>query len=196
MSTSHRARIFQAADGICHICGDPIGGTREKWEVEHVIAFEISRDDSDDNQHPAHVRYHKDKTRKDPAVIAKCKRVEAKHKGTFRTRTPMWVARTETGSKKSAADEFVVTRNYQERGPRKNKLGDLNNHLFAQLERLSDEDLSPERIEQEVKRAGPMVDVADKTTGNAELKLKAVRLYAEHGEKTVGHLPQIGKSAE
>ncbi len=76
----------------------------------------------------------------------------------------------------------------------KNKLGDLNNHLFAQLERLSDEGLSAEQIEQEVKRAGAMVDVADKITGNAELQLKAAKLYAEHGEKIVGHLPQIGKS--
>jgi hypothetical protein len=78
----------------------------------------------------------------------------------------------------------------------RNKLGDLNNHLFAQLERLSDEDLSAEQIEQEVKRAGAMVDVADKITGNAELQLKAAKLYAEHGEKIVGHLPQIGKSEQ
>lgn len=76
----------------------------------------------------------------------------------------------------------------------KNKLGDLNNHLFAQLERLSDESLSAEQIDQEVKRAGAMVDVADKITGNAELQLKAAKLYAEHGDKIVGHLPQIGKS--
>jgi len=76
----------------------------------------------------------------------------------------------------------------------KNKLGDLNDHLFAQIERLADEDLSAEQIDQEVKRAGAMVDVADKITGNAELQLKAAKLYAEHGDKIVGHLPQIGKS--
>lgn len=34
----------------------------------------------------------------------------------------------------------------------KNKLSDLNNHLFAQLERLSDENLTAEQIEQEAKR--------------------------------------------
>jgi len=45
----------------------------------------------------------------------------------------------------------------------KNKLGDLNNHLFAQLERLSDEDMSVEQIDQEVKRASAMVDVAEDT---------------------------------
>ena len=32
----------------------------------------------------------------------------------------------------------------------KNTLGDLNNHLFAQLERLGDEDLSKENLEKEL----------------------------------------------
>ncbi len=40
----------------------------------------------------------------------------------------------------------------------KNKLADLNNHLFAQLERLSDEDLAPEQIEQEGRIARTMKD--------------------------------------
>ncbi len=77
----------------------------------------------------------------------------------------------------------------------KNKMSDLNDHLFAQLERLSDEDFSPEQIEREVKRSGALVSVADQITGNAELKLKAAKLYAEHGEKILGHLPQIGSSS-
>ena len=44
----------------------------------------------------------------------------------------------------------------------KNKLGDLNNHLFAALERLSDEDMTAEQIEQEAKRASAIVAVAPK----------------------------------
>ena len=43
----------------------------------------------------------------------------------------------------------------------KNKLTDLNNHLFAQLERLADEDLDADAIEREVKRAGAIVEVSD-----------------------------------
>ncbi|MBM1833734.1 hypothetical protein [Pseudosulfitobacter pseudonitzschiae] len=74
----------------------------------------------------------------------------------------------------------------------KNKLSDLNNHLFAQLERLSEEDMTPEQIEQEVKRAGAMVAVADQISSNAELSLKAAKLYADHGGKVLPHLPQIG----
>ncbi len=74
----------------------------------------------------------------------------------------------------------------------KNKLSDLNDHLFAQLERLSSEDMSIEDIEKEVKRAGAMGQVADKITGNADLQLKAAKLFADHGEKMLPMLPQIG----
>ncbi|WCE67936.1 hypothetical protein PL335_06210 [Sulfitobacter faviae] len=74
----------------------------------------------------------------------------------------------------------------------KNKLTDLNDHLFAQLERLSDEDMDEKAIAKEVQRASAMVSVADKITSNADLQLKAAKLFAEHGEKVLNHLPQIG----
>lgn len=73
----------------------------------------------------------------------------------------------------------------------KNKLVDLNNHLFAQLERLSDEDLTPEQIETEVKRAQAVVSVSDKIVATAELNLRAVKLLAEHGGWVERHLPMI-----
>ncbi len=74
----------------------------------------------------------------------------------------------------------------------KNKLTDLNDHLFAQLERLSDEGMDEKAIAKEVQRASAMVAVADKITSNADLQLKAAKLFAEHGEKVLNHLPQIG----
>lgn len=76
----------------------------------------------------------------------------------------------------------------------KNKLSDLNDHLFAQLERLSDEDLTPEQIEQEGARTDAIVSVADKLTSNADLQLKAAKLYAEHGDKLLPMLPEVGKA--
>lgn len=63
----------------------------------------------------------------------------------------------------------------------KNKLTDLNNHLFAQLERLSDETLSPEDLAKEVTRADAVVAIADCIVANAGVQLKAVALAAEHG---------------
>lgn len=63
----------------------------------------------------------------------------------------------------------------------KNKLSDLNDHLFAQLERLGDEDLSAEDIQREVTRAEAIVKVADQIVGSATVQLKAVQLAADHG---------------
>lgn len=78
----------------------------------------------------------------------------------------------------------------------KNKLSDLNNHLFAQLERLSDDGLSPEMIEDEVKRTAAIVSVADQITNNAHLQLKAAKLFADHGQQILPMLPQLGKATE
>lgn len=65
----------------------------------------------------------------------------------------------------------------------KNKLSDLNDHLFAQLERLSDEDLTAEQIEQESKRGEALVNVADQIIRNAELTFKAATFVAQHGDR-------------
>lgn len=63
----------------------------------------------------------------------------------------------------------------------KNKFSDLHNHLFVQLERLSDEQMNAEQIGQEVKRAQAMVAVADQIVAGAALQLKAAELMAEYG---------------
>jgi hypothetical protein len=73
----------------------------------------------------------------------------------------------------------------------KNKLTDLNNHLFAQLERLSDEDLTGEQIADEVKRADAVVSVADQIVRNADLQLKAVTILANHGGRVSQHLTML-----
>ena len=58
----------------------------------------------------------------------------------------------------------------------RNTLGDLNNHLFAQLERLSDEDLSGEGLLEEVTRATAITSVAKEIINNANVVLQAQRL--------------------
>lgn len=55
----------------------------------------------------------------------------------------------------------------------KNKLTDLNNHLFAQLERLSDENLKGEELEQEINRAKAITSVSSQIIQNGVLALKA-----------------------
>ncbi|SHI03061.1 hypothetical protein [Virgibacillus chiguensis] len=58
----------------------------------------------------------------------------------------------------------------------KNTLGDLNNHLFAQLERLSDEEINGEKLEEEINRAKAVTSVASKIIDNGSLVLEAHKL--------------------
>lgn len=77
-----------------------------------------------------------------------------------------------------------------------NTQADLTDHLFAQLDRLSDGKLKPDEIEQEVMRTEAIVAVADKIVSNADLQLKAAKLFAEHGRGVLPHLPMIGGNSE
>ena len=67
----------------------------------------------------------------------------------------------------------------------KNKLTHLNDHLFAQIERLGDEDLSPENIKKEIGRTKAIVDISDQIIKNADTLLKAAALTAEIGASRV-----------
>ena len=78
----------------------------------------------------------------------------------------------------------------------KNKLTDLNNHLFAQLERLGEEGLDADQIENECKRTDAMVAVADQIIRNADLHLKAATLIANHGDRMAPMLPMLGAPKE
>ena len=78
----------------------------------------------------------------------------------------------------------------------KNKLVDLNNHLFAQLERLSDETLTSEHLEAEVKRSGAIVGVAEQIAKAADLQLKAATLVANHGERFRAPLAMLAGPSE
>ncbi len=83
-SRKDRARIFAASGGVCHLCSGQIH-VGEAWEVEHVIAYALTRDNSDENLRPAHKKCHETKTRKqDVPAIAKAKRREANHTGAAR----------------------------------------------------------------------------------------------------------------
>lgn len=62
----------------------------------------------------------------------------------------------------------------------KNKLIDLNNHLFAELERLGDE------LAQEVERAKSITGIAQQIVSNAQVTLKAVELQCEYMDRNIG----------
>ncbi|QIG68213.1 HNH endonuclease protein [Rhizobium phage RHph_Y1_10] len=81
-SRTERTRLFQLHNRECHICGQQIK-VGDGWDLEHIVPWALTRDDSDGNVKPAHKSCHKEKTADDQRIISKVKRVKAKHEGTF-----------------------------------------------------------------------------------------------------------------
>lgn len=67
----------------------------------------------------------------------------------------------------------------------KNKLADLNNHLFAQLERLGDESLSGDELAKEVTRSEAIVQVSEQLIRSANVTLNAAKLIGEYGGNVI-----------
>ena len=72
----------------------------------------------------------------------------------------------------------------------KNKLSDLNNHLFAQLERLNEEDLNDQQIKNEVSRAKAISVIASQVIKSAKVTIDAMKLVA-NGDYAVNELPEM-----
>jgi hypothetical protein len=61
----------------------------------------------------------------------------------------------------------------------KNTLGDLNNHLFAQLERLGDEELKGEDLVEEIQRSKAISEIAKQVISNGSLVLEAKKSMSD-----------------
>lgn len=76
-----RVRIFDDADGVCHICKMKIDPVREAWEAEHPVPLGLGGPDKREDMRPAHVDCHAKKTASDKGQIAKAVRQRAGHLG-------------------------------------------------------------------------------------------------------------------
>lgn len=54
---------------------------------------------------------------------------------------------------------------------------DLNNHLFSQLEKLLDSDLSDDELKKEIARAGAVSSIAANIIQNANTAIKAMSMF-------------------
>ena len=68
---------------------------------------------------------------------------------------------------------------------------DLNNHLFAELERLGDEDLTQEELEKEIARADAITKVGNVLVNNAKTSLEATKTQMEWGRRESVKIPEM-----
>lgn len=75
-----------------------------------------------------------------------------------------------------------------------NTLGDLNNHLFAELERLGDEEMSPEAMSVEIERARAVSGIAQQVIANANTVLRTLEFRdSQVGTAQVPHMLTDGR---
>lgn len=90
LSARERTKCFEAAGGVCHICGGRIFAG-QRWEVSHPVPLAAGGDDTPENRRPAHARCHARQTAEiDAPRIAKTRRQHQAHIGAKpRPRNPM-----------------------------------------------------------------------------------------------------------
>lgn len=76
------------------------------------------------------------------------------------------------------------------KGPR-NTLGDLNNHLFAQLEKMDDDELTGEQLDNEIRRTEAMAKISEQIIKNGELQFRAMKHMDEYGYERQKAIPDM-----
>lgn len=77
----------------------------------------------------------------------------------------------------------------------KNTLADLNNYLFEEIERLQDDSLSGDSLDDAIRRAEAVRKTADTIIDNANLVYRAYASAREYGE-SVPALPMFGEASD
>lgn len=71
-------------------------------------------------------------------------------------------------------------------------LNDLNEYLFQELDRLTNEDLTPEELDREIGRSDALQKIARTIIDNGTLALQAKKHLDEYGQGDGVEFPLIG----
>ena len=74
----------------------------------------------------------------------------------------------------------------------KTTLNDLNEYLFQELDRLTNDNLSAEELDKEIKRSDALQKVAKTIIDNGTLALQAKKHLDEYGKGDGVELPLLG----
>lgn len=73
----------------------------------------------------------------------------------------------------------------------RNNLGELNNFLFAQLERLDNPEITEEELQQEIQRSKAIASVSAQIIANANTVLEAQRFVSETVGRSKVEVPKM-----
>lgn len=73
----------------------------------------------------------------------------------------------------------------------RNKIHDLRNHLFEQLERLNDDELSNENLDKEIHRAKAMSELAKNIVESAKVEVHYLRITGQNPSNFISSEKQL-----
>lgn len=106
-----------------------------------------------------------------------------------RERRRVWQARRRAADREGRRKRANEIWGFTKMGKR-DTLGDLTDHLFAELERLGDEELTPEQLDAEIRRAKAVSEVAQAVISNANTVLRAA-MFQDGRMDANGRLPRM-----
>jgi len=66
----------------------------------------------------------------------------------------------------------------------KNKLSDLRDHIFSALERIDDDQLSPEQLDYEIKKANAVANLSSMIIQSAKIEVDFIKVTGRLDSKT------------
>lgn len=78
----------------------------------------------------------------------------------------------------------------------KNTLTDLNNYLFEQIERLNDDELKGDKLQEQLLKSKAIGDIASQIISSGELTLKTHKFAKEYGIKTKDNISLLLQKEE